>query len=274
MQHEAHLSLCEVDILASDERPFAPIGWCIIRLSQGVGYCFADSQVMEIEPGELLIAPPAKPFVFRASKISGAKLHYFTFQPERLSPLLTLSEQRQFAALAESPGQKVCHLSASHEIAARFTAICDGLGRETAFSERCHTLLLAAMYFGLQLKTLPQPAVQSAPQFTAQSRFLDLVNRIPEADLVTYSQAELAQSCRCAVARFRRLFLAHFGVSFRSKQLEIRLERARQLLSESDILMDDVVAACGFKNRKLFNDTFKKHFGMLPAKLRDQSAQH
>jgi AraC-like DNA-binding protein len=267
LQYEGHLSLNEVELPASTEQPFTSTGWCIIRLNRGAGYCFQAKEVTELAAGELLVVPPAKSVVLRASQIGVAKLHYFNFHPELLGSFLTLPEQEQFAELAGSPDRKVCHLPATNEIAARFAAICENPTRGNRLLETSLMLELVATLFTRDLKEPPQA---SSPSFTAEACFLDLVEKTPEAAILNYSAAELAHRCKCNQRYFSRLFRAHFGVSFRSKQAQLRLERARQLLLESDISITDVATACGYHNQRVFCGMFKIRFGITPAKLRRQ----
>ncbi|MDB6021320.1 MAG: hypothetical protein JWQ04_1177 [Pedosphaera sp.] len=273
MQYQDHLFLHEVDLSAGGERSFASPGWCVVRLSGGVGYYFFDGQFKEIAVGELLAVPPGKTVVLRASQIGAITLHYFDFHPERLGPLLTLSEQKQFALLAELPAQAVRHLPVTNETAAQFAVICESAGSENPLLERCRILMLAVALIAPSLQNLPEAAGSRSPDFSAQARFLQLVRKTPQMEMILHSPAELANLCRCSVPHFKRLFRAHFGISFRSKQVQMRLEKARQMLLETDAQLTDLTAICGYKSRPVFNEMFKKQYGVTPSRLRQQAYQ-
>src|SRR5207302_5116933 len=123
-----------------------------------------------------------------------------------LAALVLLMERQQFTNLAESPGQEVLHLPAIHEISVQFSILCEGHSHANPFFERCRILTLAAMLFDSIFKSLPQAAAPIPPNFTAQSRFLEIVQKMPATEMLVHTPSELAQLCRCSVTRFRRLF--------------------------------------------------------------------
>ncbi len=49
-----------------------------------------------------------------------------------------------------------------------------------------------------------------------------------------------------------------------------RCERAKQLLTETDMSVGEVGRNCGFSNNSYFSKTFRMHTGVLPAKFRQQ----
>ena len=59
-------------------------------------------------------------------------------------------------------------------------------------------------------------------------------------------------------------------MSFREKQVELRLTRARELLATTDSKVVDVAMESGYQSTSLFNLIFKQRFGLSPAKWRDR----
>jgi AraC-like DNA-binding protein len=269
VQYEDHLSLHEINLQPSAERKFAPeVGWSFVRLSQGAAYCFGNGSAHEFALGELLVVPAGKSVLLRASQIGLAALHHFNFIPERLTALMTLVERQQFTQLTGSIAQEVMHLPAQNMVASLFSAVCESVPQVNPFFERCRILGVAAALFEPLLQSLPRTNGVLLPGFTAQSRFMEIVQQMPEQEIVEHSPSELAQLCRCSVTRFRRMFRAQFGMSFRSKQVLLRLEKGRQLLLESDMPIKEVGTACGYASDGTFNTMFKKHFGVSPNQLR------
>ena len=60
---------------------------------------------------------------------------------------------------------------------------------------------------------------------------------------------------------FTRLFRLEFGVPFRARQIELRLQHARQLLADSDAKIINVAYDSGYHHLGLLNMMFKKRFG-------------
>src|SRR6185436_12059102 len=83
---------------------------------------------------------------------------------------------------------------------------------------------------------------------TTLLRFEEIISRISDSDLINYSSEKLAEMCGCSLRHFRRMFHKQFKTSIRAKQTELRLEKARQLLIETDDEMSVVAHAAGYRH--------------------------
>ena len=59
-------------------------------------------------------------------------------------------------------------------------------------------------------------------------------------------------------------------MSFRDKQTEVRLMRARELLATTRSKVLEVALESGYESLSLFNLMFKRRFGVSPGKWREQ----
>ncbi len=84
-----------------------------------------------------------------------------------------------------------------------------------------------------------------------------------EVDLVALAE-ELGVSRR----QIERLFERHVGVSPKQYLTGLRLERARGLLSETDMGVSAVAYACGFQTVNTFSKAFRQRYGAAPVKAR------
>jgi len=78
----------------------------------------------------------------------------------------------------------------------------------------------------------------------------------------------LASLCGCSARHFNRLFRSCFGISVRARQTQLRLIKARQLLSETEKKVLEIALDSGYRNLSLFNLLFKRQFGMTPSESR------
>ena len=117
---------------------------------------------------------------------------------------------------------------------------------------------------------LPVPVSEAADSGKLRERFKQLVGRMPEAELSQCSLHDLAGQLNCSERHFTRLFREEFGVPFRARQIELRLQHARQLLADSDAKIINVAYDSGYHHLGLFNMMFKKRFGMTPSEWRQQ----
>ncbi len=78
------------------------------------------------------------------------------------------------------------------------------------------------------------------------------------------SIAVLAQLCNISEIYFRRLFSKHFGISPKQYLINLRIERAKQLLSEGALKINVIATECGFSGQYHFCRIFKEKTGLTP----------
>jgi AraC-like DNA-binding protein len=78
------------------------------------------------------------------------------------------------------------------------------------------------------------------------------------------------QAARACLSRsqYTRRFVNLFGVAPRQFVIRCRLERAAQLLSETDMTVGETAEALGYRDLFFFSRQFKNHFGVPPGTLR------
>ena len=78
---------------------------------------------------------------------------------------------------------------------------------------------------------------------------------------------ELSAALRMSYRHFRRLFQQHTGLPPNQFLLNLRINRAKQLLEES-LTIEEVAYRCGFADPYYFSRLFKQKTGITPAKWR------
>ncbi len=96
-------------------------------------------------------------------------------------------------------------------------------------------------------------------------RVLTLMEQHLETPL---TPADLARSTHISLRQLERLCLRYLGASPSAYYLQLRLERARQLLCESDLGVGEVGVACGFASASHFCRSYRRHFAMTPGEQR------
>jgi AraC-like DNA-binding protein len=79
------------------------------------------------------------------------------------------------------------------------------------------------------------------------------------------------QEMCCTPRHFSRTFHEVVGTSFRDKQAEVRLRRAKELLATTQSKVLEVALESGYQSLSLFNLMFKKHTGVTPGQWRAQT---
>lgn len=73
---------------------------------------------------------------------------------------------------------------------------------------------------------------------------------------------------------FSRCFKQEAGMGFTEYIRKLRMEWARHLLLETDMLIQDVARECGYNDIKHFNQTFRGYYGMSASKMRTGGAEN
>ena len=84
--------------------------------------------------------------------------------------------------------------------------------------------------------------------------------------------SELAEKCKISKHQFGRVFKREKGITFREYLVNFRLDKARELLEESQLSVGDVSFAVGFFDHSYFTRMFKRYAGLSPSdyRLRNQ----
>lgn len=101
---------------------------------------------------------------------------------------------------------------------------------------------------------------------TAAMRYLE--NHYQQSDI---TNRQLAACCNISEVYFRKLFAATYKTTPRQYLIDIRINKARQLLSEGVLSIGAVAEACGFSNPYHFCRTFKEKTGQTPTVFRQQN---
>jgi AraC-like DNA-binding protein len=220
--------------------------------------------------GSILICSTRAQVLLRASQVSGATLHYFRLDPQRLTGLVVVSEQQSLAQASLRDATAVRVFQRDHPAAERFQAAC-ALGHGTRHNAGGGSLLRLRLVecflcaFAEELSNHPD-SLESVSN--AKGRLKALLDETPAAALLDLSFQHLVQEMRCTPRHLSRIFHEVVGMSFREKQAQVRLVRAQELLATTESKVLDVALESGYQSLSLFNLMFKKRFGLTPGEWR------
>jgi hemolysin activation/secretion protein/AraC-like DNA-binding protein len=270
MKSAQHLLLLDLKPSPSAEWKVSSPGWLFLRVDAGTMYWLGRPQVSELGAGDVFVACPGRSGLLRASRLGEAALQYFHFRPELLGGFLTTSERQFFEHHAARADRALRLVPASEAFAQQFARIAAEVAGKSAFVQRCELLALAGQFFAEDVDRYQSAAF---PSSVTAYRFKRFIEEMPEAEFVNRTPQELARSCGYSSRHFGRLFRQHFHTTIRAKQTELRLVKARQLLSNTDAKIVHVALESGFRHLGLFNTAFKKRFGMTPSEWRKRNAK-
>jgi len=268
MTVERHLLLQELTLSPSAEWIPRNHGWLMARVAEGTGYWLQHgTETRQLTVGDGLMVVRNANGIIRASQLGPLKLQFFIVQPQCLNGLLTVTEWHQLEVAPRNPSPPVSFFTAQESIGQKFTRLAEQ-SPNNRLPIRCGLLQLWASAVAGWL-TSPEPASIGGNKL--RDHFRELVGQMTEAELSECSLADLARQLHCSERHFSRLFREEFGVPFRARQIELRLQRARQLLADSNAKIISVAYESGYRHLGLFNAMFKKRFGLTPSEWRQQN---
>ena len=230
MTVERHLILQEITLRPSGEWSARGQGWFVAHILEGSGYWLNGGQARELNPGDGFVVAGGSPAIVRASQLGPPlRLQFFTVIPQYLNGLLTVGEGRQLESVSAQAARLVVVFAATEPLGQKFKHIGQ-LPPADSLALRCALLQLWSGAMAGLLQAAPAGIVSNR----LRERFRDYIGHMSEAELASRALPELAREVHCSERHFSRLFREEFGEPLRARQIELRLQRARQLLLDSD----------------------------------------
>jgi AraC family transcriptional regulator of arabinose operon len=218
--------------------------WYIL---DGVGELMLDGRHHDLTPGTCVVfapgdAPVADHDPHRRLLVFG--LHFTPERPEDVLPgqCVQIRDQVLLGALARR-----CETSYRRG---------DPLGRG-------QSLLCLEQILGLVREDATSPAPGRID--TALDDIIQVIRRDPSR---RWTVTELASRVALSRSQFTRRFLAHTGLSPARYLINARLDRARQLLTETNMSVTQVAVTLGYTDVAYFSRQYRRHTGRTPGHAR------
>jgi AraC-like DNA-binding protein len=265
LRYAGHLFAQETTLQPRAEWELSTEAWLFVRLAAGDASWVDDRSSLLLRANEVFVVPPNRRGTLRASRLTVVTVVYFRFQPELLAGFLTVQERSQVERAADARGPSRIY-GATHELAQEFKSLCEARSDLGHPVNRARLLQLALATLLQSRPAAPRPDGLFLP---SSKRAEILLRKVSEAELLEHSAQDLATRCGCSVRHMNKLLRDMLGVSLRAKQREIRLNKAQQLLAETNLQVAQVARACGFGEQTSFSVEFKRRFGVTPTEWRE-----
>lgn len=237
------------------------------------GKVFVGDYIGQFGPGHLVLTGPRLPHNWISTDVppEGVALRDIVLQfddaplrqaaaliPELAEALPLLERARhgiEFFGLSERARERMTRMKQLH-----------GLPRFAEFTELLGELVRCNDY--RQLSTVQ---LQSFDDDAGLARISGIVDYLSEHCCESFSMAELCQRVGMTESSFSRYFRRATGNSFTDFVNRLRINKACQLLMESDRYITNVCYDVGFNNVANFNRRFLQIKGMTPKEFRRQS---
>ncbi len=237
------------------------------------GKAFVGDWIGQFHPGHLVLAGPRLPHNWVSMDVpeGGVELRDLVIQfpheplaqaaaviPELAEVLPLLERARhgiEFFGQGEKAQQHWERVKAARG-ARRFAAFCDFLADLAACTD---------------YRLLSSVQLQSEDDDESLDQIDAVVSRITEDLAQPFSAADIAAELGMSESRFSRFFRRATGNTFTDFVNRVRINRACQLLMETDKLITHICYEVGFNNVANFNRRFLETKGMTPSEFRKQA---
>lgn len=109
-----------------------------------------------------------------------------------------------------------------------------------------------------------QKSSKSASLGIRNQKLLQIINLFDAEIDQEINLDDVAQMAGVSRRQMERLFAHHLQRTPRRYLMDLRLQRARALMAETDLPVTEVAAACGFASTEHFSKRFRERFGVSP----------
>ena len=230
----------------------------LLYLTEGEGI-FHSTNVREaiIREGDLFLLFPGEWHSYHPHPRTGWKSYWIGFRGRNI-------DDRVRAGFL-SPQKPIYHVGFSDEIVRLYKEAYDTALAEAAYSQQMMAGIVNHL-IGLMY------SLERNIQLGRNQAHVDMISRarlrIREALESDLTIQQVAQDLGVSYSNFRKLFKEHTGMSPAIYQQDLRLQRAKELLTTTDLTIKEIAYRLNFESPDYFSYKFKAQTGRRPTALR------
>lgn len=254
---QLQVNYCGCNRYASDYsiiRPHGTPDFQLIYFWEGCGYFRRGIAYEKVEEGNLLLLNPNEPQISVFYEKDNALVYSIHFTGRDAVPLLSDNGLN---------GRGPFRVGKHNEIRDVFHSIIREMQvKACKYEEICNASLRILLSQIARCRSLPARADKK------YQKLLGVLEQMHTDFASQTSIEEYAQMCYLNKCYFITLFKEFTGVSPHTYKTGIRLERAKEYLSGTNLTVCEIASSIGFSDAVHFSKLFKKHTGMTPGDYR------
>jgi len=228
-------------------------------ITEGEGIMETEFGRYQVGPGSILLVYPGQWHRYKPSSKTGWSEHYIGFSGIYARYLFQHSE-----ILCNHPS--VLSIGFHDNLMQLFNQIIDLVHDEKpGFQYVCTGLLIQLL--GNILYVIKNQGFNGKE---VERKIRHARMRLQEQYSGAVDMEKLALTCNMGYSHFRKMFKKYTGMSPLQYHNMFRLQKAKELLSESDKPIKKIALELGFQSEHYFTRLFKKKMGVTPSELREE----
>lgn len=249
----------------------------MVYMKKGYAVFDIEGQHVNLGPNDIVIIKPTQSHKFMVKSESGCEfiVLYFTFE-NRISgeySEIPLEDFLNFVSGKETGPYIALKVSQKNEIIVLLNRIMKERESSEPGSEFLNYLLIMELFVLLSraLKMEWENSIKSkSPKLKELIGIAqNFIHNNFERDI---SLGDIARFVFLSPSYFTRAFKEETGMSPINYLLKVRIERAKELLTDTGLRISDIALSVGFSNQQRFNEMFKKFTNQTPLQYRKKHA--
>ena len=231
----------------------------LLYITEGEGeFQSASIEKTTMKAGDFFLLFPGEWHTYHPKGRQGWKSYWIGFKGQNM-------DSRVRAGFL-TPSKPIYHVGYSAEVISLYKQAYAAAQEEAAYAQQLMAGLVNHL-IGMMYSLERNRELKSRNQ-----THVDLVNRarlrIRESLETPLTIQQVAQELGVSYSNFRKLFKEHTGLSPAIYQQDLRLQRAKELLSSTDLSIKEIAYRLDFESPDYFSAKFKLKTGLKPTEFR------
>lgn len=176
----------------------------------------------------------------------------------------TGSEAASLAEGCRLPNRTLMDVGSSSSIQLDF----EGIFQEFIVRDSCFDFAAAARLTAICVELSRRVERAGSSPSETDSRIYHALSYIHKNYGGSLTVEQLAEQEHLSISRFRTLFKLRTGLSPMDYLIVLRMNRARQLIAQTDLPVGEIAGEVGYEDQMYFSRLFKKKVGLTPSEYR------
>ncbi len=231
----------------------------LVYITRGQGVLESSaSGSLKVQEGNLFVLFPGIWHRFSPDEATGWDEHWVEFDGDCAQRFLTQKDLR--------PSAPVLDVGLDDQLVELFGAMIDCVGQEAyGFEYRLAGLALQVLALAIAAQGRRRFASDAVGAVVSRAKCILVERLTTNVDLPA-----LARDLKVSYTWFRKVFKEYTGFSPRQFQIQHRIHRASQLLTDTTLPVGVIARRLGFQTVYYFSELFKRRMGCSPQSYRNQ----
>ena len=231
----------------------------LLYITEGEGeFQSASIEKTTVKAGDFFLLFPGEWHTYHPKGRHGWKSYWIGFKGQNMD--------KRVRAGFLTPAKPIYHVGYSAEVISLYKQAYQAALEEAAYAQQLMAGLvnhLIGMMYSLERNRELKSRDQTHVELINRARL-----RIRESLESPITIQQVAQELGVSYSNFRKLFKEHTGLSPAIYQQELRLQRAKELLSTTDLSIKEIAYRLDFESPDYFSAKFKLKTGHKPSEFR------